>query len=376
MAAKARSCVLSVAIGAALFVLGCEKTIHVERRNGPATFSVEVVEGDIGSSNAPLAYTNEPLEVTLTVKAIGKDGLVDESFNGEAWLDVAPRGKLAKGQDKKISFTNGVAEDVVVGVRNIHGSTSSIWVEYRGDSEELGNWATGLSPRIQVGNPTIHGVQQTDRPTTSPLIGDFVELDLEGRQAVVTGVMQDGFYVTDATEPTDAYNGLFVYSHSRPRNPDGSYLKEGDVISRLAGTVEEFFGFTELGFPSWKVDGNVSVPKPAVVASSFVGDDNEMEKYESRLVEVRDVKVCPLEGDRLTSYRQYAQWTVVLGADGSCQTGRGGVSVVSRYLAPSFDPMEHGGQTLTSITGNLRYHSSARPNWIIYVRGESDIVSQ
>src|SRR5690606_33802750 len=110
-----------------------------------------------------------------------------------------------------------------------------------------------------------------------------------GRTLVVTGIAVDGFYVTDMSESTGSYNAIFAHTHSRPKG-----IEQGSVIAELIGTVVEFYGFTELGFPTYRVGGKVSNMVPVQLTADLVGQDAEMEKLESRLVEVRDVTVCPL----------------------------------------------------------------------------------
>ena len=60
----------------------------------------------------------------------------------------------------------------------------------------------------------------------------------------------------------------------------------------------------------------------------------------------------PLGGERMTSgYKGY------------------GLGVMVDW----FDPYEHAGATVARITGNLRYHSSATPSWIIRPRRNDDM---
>jgi hypothetical protein len=81
-------------------------------------------------------------------------------------------------------------------------------------------------------------------------------------------VASDGFYVTDIapSEMANGYNSVFAFNFSTPGN-----LRVCDRITNLAGTANDFFGFTELNFPSYQssyfLEGQDScqVPEPAVI---------------------------------------------------------------------------------------------------------------
>jgi hypothetical protein len=276
-------------------------------------------------------------------------------------LDVNPVGELAEGQPEWISLTNGVAQNVQVSITAVHGP-AAIWFEEVGEPDSPGSYATGTSPRLVVGNPTIRNMQETDNHRVSPLAGDFVTIRSEDRDIVVTAVTNDGFYCSDIGDPQ--WGGLFVFTHSRARGVD-----EGDRVLKLSGTAEEFYGFTELGFPSWLVEGTRPLPAPLALDAALVADDAMMEAYESGLVEVRDVTVCEPGPD----FDAFGQWKIVLPGGGDCAAGTGVVTVLSAFTVDWFDPHDHVGAQVARITGNLRYHSSAEPAWIIRPRRNDDM---
>jgi hypothetical protein len=358
-----------IVLVAALAAVGCQREIVVDDP-GPLTFEVQVVDGGVGTAQAPLPFSHTPFTLTLDVAAIDKDGAPAGWFDGRLHLRVAPRGKLADGQSEWIDVVGGVAHGVPVMIQDLHNE-ANIWVESVGTDAAPGNYATGLSPDLWAANPTIRNVQEVTPdpvlPTweTSALEGEFVIIDLTDRTAVVTGVTNDGCYVTDTTEPGLSYSSIYVYNFSRPE------VEVGDRIVSLSGTADEFFGFTELSFPSWKADGTAAVPSPVVIDALNVDDDNALEAYESALVEVQDVEVCPVGADFYT----YGQWTVLVDPAASCAGATGLVNVVSAFTAAEFDPAAHVGETLPIVRGNLRYHSSAAPSWMIYVRSAEDIVA-
>lgn len=352
----------SLLFGSFAGAVGCHVTIESGQETLPLSFKVEIRE-DVGTAAAPLAYSTTPLTFTLDVQAVEFSGEEADWFEGEVFLDIAPRGRLANGQARTISLKKGKASGVLVQVQRVHGD-SSIWVEDRGSDDKPGSYATGLSPTIHVAHPTLHDVSETTNIATSALSGDFVQVNTKGRRLVATGLAVDGFYVTDIDDPTQSYNAIFAHTHSRPRG-----VEQGDLIEEIIGTVEEFYGFTELGFPTYKVGGHIDQIPTLQLTPALIADDQEMEKLESRLVEVRDVTVCPLgEG-----YTGFGQWVVLLDPAGDCVGGDGGVTIVSALSATKFTPAPLVGKVLKRITGDLRYHVAATPSWIMYTRSDDDI---
>lgn len=346
-------------------VTGCHVTIEREQNTLPLSFKVEISE-EVGTEQDPLPYVTEPRTFTIDVQAVDLKGQPADWFEGEVFLDLAPRGRLATGQARTLTLKKGKAENVVVGIQGVHGA-SNIWVEDRGSDAEPGSYATGLSPTLHVTHPTLYDVSQTTNIATSALNGDFVQINTAGRRLIVSGIAVDGFYITDLDEPTQAFNAIFARTFSRPRG-----VETGDLITEIVGTVEEFFGFTQLSFPTYKVGDNINEIAALQLTPAMVADDLEMEKLESRLLEVRDVTVCPL-GD---TYAQFGQWVVLLDPAGDCVNGTGGITVVSALSATMFTPETLVGQVLPRITGNLRYHVAATPSWILYTRSDDDIQTE
>ncbi|HUT79398.1 MAG TPA: hypothetical protein VM285_16995 [Polyangia bacterium] len=345
---------------AGLAALGCVREVDVDL-SGPLSFEVALVGGDAGTPEEPLAFTKEPRILTIDVRAVDEGGATAEWFDGRVHLDIRPRGAISIGFSPWFDVVGGVATAVPVQVERVH-SSASLWVEDIGE-DGLGSYSTGLSPDLYFRNPTIRNCQESDIHLTSALRGDFVDIDLEGRTAVVTGTARDGFYLTDISEPEFLYSSIYVYTFSRPE------LEIGSRVTRLRGTVDEFYGFTELSFPSWKTEGTAAVPEPVAIDSANDGLDSALEPFESSLVEVRDVTVCPV-GE---SFATYGQWAVLVDPAGNCETGDGAINVVSTYTVPDVDPATLAGQTVGRVTGNLRYHMAAVPGWIVYARGPEDI---
>lgn len=161
---------------------------------------------------------------------------------GRGEIDLAPRGLFA---------------DVHVWAEE--------WPEVVDGVERPARYAAGVSEAMHFKNPTVQDLQydptamapscSDDRNcdnTSSPLVGNFVETAQSAY--LVTGITNDGFFVTDlstdTSPPIGSYPGrfqsLFVYNFSYPEN-----LDTGDVVTRIYGTVQEFTGQTQLTFPAW-----------------------------------------------------------------------------------------------------------------------------
>ena len=336
---------------------GCRELLERPDAGKPMSFEVTLRSGVTGTAAQPLPFEG-PKALRLDVAALGHDGQ-PLRWSGNVHLDVQPVGRLASGTPRWITVVDGRANDVEVALEVLHGKVH-VWVEDLGDAEEFGSYATGLSSTVFVANPTIRNLQETQNHRTNPLEGDFVEIDVESRDVLVTAVTNDGFYVTDKTDI--AWGSVFVFTHSRPGR-----LQALDRIVQLSGTSEEFFGFTELAFPSWKVEGVSEPIDPVPIVAEMLEDDLVMEQYESGLVEVRDVTVCPPGED----FRRFGQWRVLLDPAGNCDARGGSIVVVSAFTVDWFDPSEHAGSTLLHVTGNLRFH--AGPGWMIRPRDENDL---
>ena len=108
---------------------------------------------------------------------------------------------------------------------------------------------------------------------------------------IVTRVAADGFYVddtqndyTDPAKPPPGYGGVFAFTFSTPPK-----MRVCDRVKMLGGTASDFFGFTEIGFPTWLIeewDPNLrhcGVPAPQVLTPTNVAN---LYPFESALVSV------------------------------------------------------------------------------------------
>jgi hypothetical protein len=289
------------------------------------------------------------------------------------------------------------------------------------DSEEPGSFAAGVSPPVHYALPRIVDIQGTG--TETPYAFEGIQVNTHaGRRVIVTRVSSDGFYATDIDGPPDSSNSIFAFNFSTPAG-----MRVCDQLVYLSGTISEFFGFTELSFPSYDVtfvkegEGVCEVPAPALVDPTVVNDPVKMETLESALVRIEgyhiagnfgpgrplnangqltnnfqpEVSNCDLNLDGQVDFEnkdeascsnacaasaECSEWTgysargnyKVSKGGGSCSTGNC-IQIQTSSIA-DFDPPSHKGETLTAVTGTMRNFSGGSLNWTIETRCPDDLV--
>jgi len=214
----------------------------------------------LGSESARLPAGAATIRLYVTAQALFSDGRPFPGFGREVQVLIQP-GEIVPGITARGTFTDGRIERMPIDVNFAFGSTK-VWVE-----DILGagaSYVTGVSQDpVWFESARIRSVQECDREAGGTCRGnspDFFRSPLEGRfvrmfrhhegqgDLVITGVTTEGFFVTDTSEPNDyEFGSLYVYNHNRPEG-----LHRGQRLHSLAGNVTEFFGLTELGFPSWE----------------------------------------------------------------------------------------------------------------------------
>ena len=279
------------------------------------------------------------------------------------------------------------------------------------DNEDVGTFAAGISPPVPYELPRISDIQGLG--STTPFPYEAIEINTDRpKPLVVTRVASDGFYVTDLSEQSTGYNHIFAFSFSTPPG-----MRVCDRVTFLTGTVVEFFGFTELSFPSFVVSYPIEgedaceVPEPALLDDPTIGDTDAMEKLESGLVRIEGFRVatkfgpkpvvdnipnadhsnCDLNGDGQVDFESQAEgscsdacaidpecteWTSY-SARGNYKVFKGSTQLqIQTGTAASFDPTGHKGEELDAVTGTLRNFSGGSLNWTIETRCPDDLVCQ
>ncbi|MCU0683283.1 MAG: hypothetical protein MUF34_13760 [Polyangiaceae bacterium] len=291
----------------------------------------------------------------VSVEAVDLFNQRDTTFNGYARLNVRPGTLLGvegdRAEGRNVRLEAGVAESQIVRITGAYGDTV-LWAEDLGytpvdpvaytpacsdnldndgdgttdfpadpdcafandDSETAGSYAAGVSLPLRFQLPTV--AQAQGLGASSPYDQEGVTLETKQSRVVVTRIASDGFYVSDV-EPDPSpnalpgalrqkpYGGLFVFSFSLPAG-----VAVCDRVGDISGTIIEFFGFTELTFPSFKLSelwisearsGPCPMPTPAPITAQILSSSNPpadtyLEQYEGGLVQVRGARVASIFG--------------------------------------------------------------------------------
>ena len=186
------------------------------------SLKVEISNGQIGTSAAPLPFNPAGAPFTLQLTALNGKGEVALDFDGPVVVTSQP-GKIVTPQ---INFSNGEGTANIT-LEKAFGVTR-LWVE------DPKTYATGVSEPIFYRGPKIADVQASATTITSPFEGSRVPID-DTTNLVVTAISRDGFYITDvdATE----WASIFAFTFSAPTG-----LSVGDNITNVSGRVSEFLG--------------------------------------------------------------------------------------------------------------------------------------
>jgi hypothetical protein len=446
--------ITTAALGALCFITACGGG-DTSPAPAPSQFHIVITSVDgkpLPEAGAPLPANRGDVKETwgFTIEARTPSGEPDPSFDGVVRLSTQPgaisrvMGEGAVGRN--IRMVAGKALGVVE-LTAVYGS-SRLWVEDLGyvpakpekkpvcsngtdddgdvlidfpadpgcayaddDSEEGGTYATGVSQPVNYALPKISDVQGNGPATPYPY--ESIEINAQAPQRlVVTRVASDGFYVTDVSddEQKNGYNHMFAFNFSTPPG-----MRVCDRVSYLSGTVNEFFGFTELSFPSFSLDYPVEgkepceVPTPNLINAAKLASSVEMEKIESSLVRIEGYHVaanfgpkpvvnnvfapdssnCDLNGDGQVDFTlksegscsdacsknpECSEWTS-FSARGNYKVSKGPNDMIQIQTGAvsGFDPVANKGLPLDSVTGTLRNFSGGSLNWTIETRCPDDL---
>lgn len=183
------------------------------------------------------------------------------------------------------------------------------------DSELGGSYAEGASPPIFFSLPRVadvRGLSCTDPNTcqgggSTPYSKQAIQLDTgyhefaedDGSHSfrfdfstIVTRISAGGFFVTDLAEDNSArlargFNDLYTFNFNAP--PD---MKVCDRLKTFAGTPSEFYGFTQMAYPTWTLEQwdpsqrHCMVPDPVLLLPDGVSDPSALLRQTGRIVRV------------------------------------------------------------------------------------------
>lgn len=302
-----------------------------------------------GTLTEPLALqVDTPVRMRVVVRARTLDGALDTSFSRYVRLAVKPgtiapvEGEAATGRN--ILVVAGESPAIDIDVVNAFG-VSYVIAEDLGyvpvdplrdpppacsdgidndgdgrvdfpadpgcafpndDAEEGGTYIEGASQPIYF---TLPRIAQVRGRACIPAIGCFgngftpfpkqqIQIDtgfdapigIEDVPAfrfstVVTRIASDGFYASDISDAPNGFNDIFAFNFNPPPR-----MRVCDRLKTFGGTANEFFGFTQISYPTWTLeewnptDRVCLVPNPTILLPGIVLDTSELGKLSGSLV--------------------------------------------------------------------------------------------
>jgi hypothetical protein len=292
-----------------------------------------------GTALDPLPLTvDTPLPLRVTVRALDRNGGIDTSFNGYVTISSKPGAiESIDSPDaigRSVRLTNGVSAPADVRLVNAYGPTFILATDLgytpkdallsppptcangqdddgdgrldfptddgcafaNDDSESGGSYATGASRPIYFALPrvadargltcapdgkTCSGIGKTPYPK-QPIRIDTGLRDKrdpnDGTQEfifdlVVTRIAIDGFYVSDVSDARGGFNSIFAFNFNAPPG-----MRVCDRLKTFAGTATEFFGLTQISYPTWTLeewDGKrpCLVPEPRPLTTTDIAPE-------------------------------------------------------------------------------------------------------
>jgi hypothetical protein len=354
---------------------------------------VSITTGDPGAPDRKLpisVITSTPF--TVTIEADLPDGTVDTSFNGYVNILVQP-GVVSNLDIRNVQLKNGSVTGVVVPVVASFGETH-IWaddlgyepaapnsspapqcsdgidnnnnglIDYPADpgcyapvdnTEDLGSYASGASETIYFELPRVQVVRGYDPAHNGNGNSTFfpntqVSIDTGWRggtsydfSTVVVGLGAAGFFAQDLQtdeQPAVGYSGLYAYNFSTPVD-----MRVCDRLQVFSGTAADFYGYTELNYPTWQIeywDPTVRpclVPEATQLAVADLNNPNRLWQIESTLARIE------------TAGTVTVQVAAHFGSDPVPYTGTGASAVYTPSATASNCDYDHNGKINFNDTG-------------------------
>lgn len=318
----------------------------------PTFLDVKLGDIETGTAEAPLAFSAAGISVPLSVSALDVRG---EPFAHTGPLVVTVRPGRITGTPS-IDMVDGVWSGTLT-IAAPFGPTR-IWASDEDTTDgRTAAWSSGVSGEITYALPTLSEMQTTTDHETNNLAGEYAEVRVEDRQAVVTALDAAGFWVTDIADPPASFASLYVYTFSKP--PDE--VVPGARLSSLTGINQEYLASTQFSFPTLTVapDETFAVPGAAVLDAGTACDDLSMEALEASRVRAENATIPTTflpDSDAFADFLAYGQWPIEIGA---CT-----VYVESGTTVPSWYPPDHAGESIAYVEGMLK---EVYGKWILVV---------
>lgn len=350
-------------LSALTLLAACSTTAEVDRVE-PSFVYVELLQQEVGTPERPLPFSSAEQDIPVRVTTLDING-DPYPFEGDLTVDMRPGDVL---QDPKVTITGGVYEGAVT-VANGFGPTR-IWFSDLGDkdidSTRPKSFATGVSDPMHIRQPTLAEMNLHEDHETNNLDGEFAEIRVDDRDARVSAVGANGFWVMDLSDKIGGHNGLFVYTFSKPDDD----VELGRKITLLNGNNQEYLATTQLSFPSVEVSDApaTAMPEPALLDWTWCDDSEILEGYESTPVrlEAGQIPTTFIEGDEdYLDYLEFGQWPLVEQGVGGCT-----FYADTSGAIPTFYPTDHTGESVPYVEGML---AEIWGQWILVARDTTDI---
>ncbi len=307
-------------------------------------------EGPSGSGTNPTASTLEANASASTNSVVARwTGCPDADFEEYRLYRSTEPGIAGDQTGAVIVATHTSASDTVFTDTGLSWSETYYYALRTRDTEGLVSWsneATAVTPDSGASGEWLTCAEVQGAAGSSPY---------EGQVVTVTGVVtvggtelysSDGIYAVLSDPDGGPWSGLALYGDSVES------LVRGDSIA-ITGTVQEYYGMTEIGFPtSIEILGTgAALPAPAAVPTTDITEAGGAEQWEGVLVEITDAIVM--------SVGSYGQYEV---DDGS------GACLVDDMGDYSYNPTV--GDTLYRAAGVVWYSFS---EWKLEPRDDDDL---
>ena len=308
----------------------------------PTFLDVKLGAVETGTAADPLPFSAAATPVPLSVRALDASGEAI-SHTGPLALTVRPGHIVGT---PSIDMVDGQWEGTV-NVAAPFGPTR-LWASDEDTTDgRTAAWSSGVSGPLTYALPTIREMQTTLDHETNNLAGEYAEIRVGDRQAVVTALDAAGFWITDIADPPGSFGGLFVYTFSKP--PDEIVL--GARLTSLTGINQEYLASTQFSFPTLTVAAGESfaVPDAVVLDAATACDDLAMEALEASRVRAENAMVPATflpDSEDFADFEAYGQWPLQIG---TCT-----VYVESGTTVPSWYPPDHAGAVLAHVEGMLK----------------------
>lgn len=310
-------------VGAVVSVSACRSDgFPVVRSSRRLTVELKDQDRVAGSRLQPLKLTiNEAQPFRITVRALAEDGEVDASYNGFVRISAKPgaveRIEAPDADGRSVKLTNGVSPEIEVRLANAYGMTYILaddigyqplnplapdpplcgngldddgdgTIDFPADdgcafandnTEEGASYSQGASAPIFYQLPRVADVrglkcneaQECSGNGITPYPKEPVAFDTgyhdqgNGRFAhdfdmVVTRIASSGFFVTDRSDSRGGFNSIFAFNFNAPPR-----MRVCDRIRTFAGTANEFFGLTQVSYPTWTLEEWDPQARPCLV---------------------------------------------------------------------------------------------------------------